>query len=35
MLNELGMYENYNNKLRVAAYNAMKKEMGFIGFEND
>ena len=32
MLNEFGMYENYQDKLRIAAYNAMRKEAGFIEF---
>ena len=26
-------YDNYENKLRLAAYNAMKKEVGYIEFE--
>ena len=32
MLHEFGMYENYQDKLRIAAYNAMRKEAGFIDF---
>ena len=32
MLHEFGMYENYQDKLRIAAYNAMRKEAGFIEF---
>ena len=35
MLHEYGVYNNYQDKLRMAAYNAMKKEAGFVGFEND
>ena len=30
MLHEFGMYDNYHDKLRIAAYNAMRKEAGFI-----
>jgi len=32
MLHEFGMYENYQGKLRIAAYNAMRKEAGFFEF---
>ena len=32
MLHEFGMYDNYQDKLRIAAYNAMRKEVGFIEF---
>ena len=35
MLYEFGVYDNYRNKLRIAAYNAMKKEAGFIGTDYD
>ena len=35
MLYEFGVYDNYRNKLRMAAYNAMKKEAGFIGTDYD
>ena len=35
MLYEFGVYDNYRDKLRMAAYNAMKKEPGFIGIEYD
>ena len=35
MLYEFGVYDNYRDKLRMAAYNAMKKEAGFIGTEYD
>jgi len=35
MLYEFGVYDNYRDKLRIAAYNAMKKETGFIGIEYD
>ena len=35
MLYEFGVYDNYQDKLRMAAYNAMKKEAGFIGTEYD
>ena len=35
MMHEFDVYENYKDKLRMAAYNAMKKEVGFIEFEND
>ena len=35
MLYEFGMYENYQDKLRIAAYNAMKKEAGFIEFGHE
>ena len=32
---EFGVYDNYQDKLRMAAFKAMKKEAGFIGFAND
>ena len=32
MLHEFGMYDNYHDKLRIAAYNAMRKETGFNEF---
>ena len=32
MLHESGMYEKYEDKLRIAAYNAMRKEAEFIEF---
>ena len=32
MLYEFGIYENYQDKLRIAAYNAMRKESGFTEF---
>ena len=35
MLHEFGVYDNYQDKLRMAAFKAMKKEAGFIGFTND
>ncbi len=35
MLHEFGVYDNYQDKLRMAAFKAMKKETGFIGFAND
>ena len=35
MLHEFGVYDNYQDKLRMAAFKAMKKEAGFIGFSND
>lgn len=35
MLHEFGVYDNYQDKLRMAAFKAMKKEAGFIGFAND
>ena len=35
MLQEHGVYDNYQNKLRVAAFNAMKKDMGLIGMMNE
>ena len=35
MLYEFGVYDNYRDKLRMAAYNVMKKEAGFIGTEYD
>ena len=35
MLHEFGVHDNYLDKLRMAAFNAMKKEAGFIGFAND
>ena len=35
MLHEFGMYENYQEKLRIAAYNAMRKEAGFIDFGHE
>ena len=35
MLHEFGVYDNYQDKLRMAAFRAMKKEAGFIGFAND
>ena len=34
-LAEFGVYDNYQDKLRMAAFKAMKKEAGFIGFAND
>lgn len=34
MLHEFGVYDNYQDKLRMAAFKAMKKEAGFIGFAN-
>jgi len=33
MLHEFEVYDRYEKKLRLAAYNAMKKEVGYIGFE--
>ena len=35
MLHDFGVYDNYRDKLRMAAFKAMKKEAGFIGFAND
>ena len=35
MLHEFGVYDEYRNKLRMAAFKAMRKESGFIGFVND
>ena len=35
MLHEFGIYENYQDKLRIAAYNAMRKEAGFIDFGHE
>jgi len=35
MLYEFGVYDEYRDKLRMAAFKAMKKEAGFIGFGND
>ena len=35
MLHEFGVYDNYQDKLRMAAFKAMKKEAGFIGLAND
>ena len=35
MLHEFGVYDNYQDKLRMAAFKAMKKEARFIGFAND
>ena len=35
MLHEFEVYDMYEEKLRLAAYNAMKKEVGYIGFENE
>ena len=35
MLHEFEVYDMYEEKLRLAAYNAMKKEMEYIGFTND
>ena len=35
MLHEFGMYDNYHDKLRIAAYNAMRKEAGFIEFGHE
>ena len=35
MLHEFGVYDEYKNKLRMAAFKAIRKEAGFIGFEND
>ena len=35
MLHEFEVYDMYEKKLRLAAYNAMKKEVGYIGFENE
>ena len=35
MLYDFGVYDNYRDKLRMAAYHAMKKEAGFIGTEYD
>ena len=35
MLHEFGVYEDYRDKLRMAAFKAMKKEAGLIGFAND
>ena len=35
MLRDFGVYDNYQDKLRMAAFKAMKKEAGFIGFAND
>ena len=34
MLHKYEVYNLYENKLRVAAYNAMKKDRGYIGFIN-
>ena len=28
-------YDIYENKLRIAAYNAMKKDVGYIRYTND
>jgi HEAT repeat protein len=35
MLHEFEVYDIYEDKLRVAAFNAMKKEVGYIGQIND
>ena len=35
MLHEFGIYENYQDKLRIAAYNAMRKEDGFMDFRHE
>ena len=35
MLHEFGVYDEYRDKLRMAAFKAMRKEAGFIGFGND
>jgi len=35
MLHEFEVYDIYEKKLRLAAYNAMKKEANYIGFENE
>ena len=35
MLHEFGVYDKYRDKLRMAAFKAMRKEAGFIGFGND
>ena len=35
MLHEFDVYDIYEDKLRLAAYNAMKKEMGLIGIDNE
>jgi len=35
MLHELDIYDSYEKKLRVAAYNAMKKGIGYDGLENE
>ena len=35
MLHEFEVYDMYENKLRLAAYNAMKTEAHHIGFENE
>ena len=35
MLHEFGVYDKYRDKLRMAAFKAMRKEAGFIGFRND
>ena len=35
MLHEFGVYDNYQDKLRMAAFKAMKKEAGFNVFAND
>ena len=35
MLHEFGVYDKYRDKLRIAAFKAMRKEAGFIGFGHD
>ena len=35
MLHEFGVYDEYRDKLRIAAFKAMRKEAGFIGFGNE
>jgi len=35
MLHDFDVYDNYRDKLRMAAFRAMKKEAGFIEFAND
>ena len=35
MLHEFDVYDKYRDKLRMAAFKAMKKEAGFIDFSND
>ena len=35
MLHEFEVYDIYENKLRIAAFNAMKKKVGYIGQIND
>ncbi|MBC8256706.1 MAG: hypothetical protein H8E85_05285 [Candidatus Marinimicrobia bacterium] len=35
MLHDFGVYDKFQDKLRMAAFRAMKKEAGIIGFAND